>query len=241
MKTTNRSFTSLAVLSLVAGCGNSVQPFSDAWLDMDTSFDLGWDLPADGTPDGIPDTGLDTGADIDDPLPDTAVIDTIDDTAWDPLPDTAMDTWVDTATDTGIDTWVDTATDTGIDTWVDTVIDTGVDTATDTGVDTTPGRIVGEACTMDTQCTGVPAAGVFCMSSLFGYITFPGGYCSATCTTSSECGALGDCLPISDLGSYCLRRCTTGTDCRTAEGYTCDNLAGTTGTHCIPPISSTDP
>jgi hypothetical protein len=72
-----------------------------------------------------------------------------------------------------------------------------------------------------------------------GYILFPGGYCSAVCTSDPECGPLGDCVNVMDLGRYCLRRCTwTSEECRTAEGYECSLLVGGPDQpYCVPHLS----
>jgi hypothetical protein len=124
----------------------------------------------------------------------------------------------------------------GTDSVMDTAPDLPPDTApdlVDTAPDSTTGGVVGDACYSASQCGGVPGAGVTCLTSIMGYITFPGGYCSAVCTSAG-----GECVSLSDLGRYCLKRCTTPTNCRTAEGYGCDPVTGATGTYCIPPFSS---
>ena len=100
------------------------------------------------------------------------------------------------------------------------------------------GGLVGDACYSATQCGGVPGAGVTCLTSIMGYITFPGGYCSAVCTSDMDCGSSGACVNLNDLGRYCLKRCTSAGDCRTSESYTCDVVTGAPGTYCIPPFTS---
>ncbi|MBW2260516.1 MAG: hypothetical protein JRG91_00975 [Deltaproteobacteria bacterium] len=100
------------------------------------------------------------------------------------------------------------------------------------------GGVVGDACYSATQCGGVPGAGVTCLTSIMGYITFPGGYCSAVCTSDMDCGTGGACVNLNDLGRYCLKRCTSAGDCRTSESYTCDVVTGAPGTYCIPPFTS---
>ncbi len=98
--------------------------------------------------------------------------------------------------------------------------------------------IVGDPCYSSTQCPGVPGAGRICLTSIMGYITFPGGYCSASCTTDGDCGPWGDCVDLVDLGHYCLKRCTLfGDQCRIAEGYQCATVI-TEQTYCIPVVSS---
>jgi len=100
------------------------------------------------------------------------------------------------------------------------------------------GGVVGDACYSATQCGGVPGAGVTCLTSIMGYITFPGGYCSAVCTSDMDCGTGGACVNLNDLGRYCLKRCTSAGDCRTSESYGCDVVTGAPGTYCIPPMTS---
>lgn len=101
---------------------------------------------------------------------------------------------------------------------------------------------VGVACTAasaKSDCTGV---GATCLTtSMLG--DYPGGYCSASCQASAECGENGGC-PVGDLlasvgsllggasslitsflpadASSCLKKCSAPSDCRT--GYTCSNI-----------------
>lgn len=154
----------------------------------------------------------------------------------DPVQD--LDTGVaDTATDLA-----DTSGDGPVDAPVDTTPDSAPETIPDM-TETTPdatGGIVGDPCYTSTQCSGVPGSGRTCLTSLMGYITFPGGYCSAACTSSADCGTGAQCVNITDLGNYCLEQCTMATECRTAETYSCSGLSGVSGTFCIPPMTSPD-
>jgi len=145
----------------------------------------------------------------------------------------------DAPVDSAYDSMGDTAADTGLDTAVDSGTDTGWDTGTDTS-DGTGGGVVGDACYSSTQCSGVPGSGRTCLTSLMGYITFPGGYCSAVCTSAADCGAGAACVNLNDLGHYCLKQCTSATECRTTETYSCNSIPGAAGMYCIPPISSPD-
>jgi hypothetical protein len=84
------------------------------------------------------------------------------------------------------------------------------------------------------------------MLSLFGAegVTFPGGYCSATCQAHIECGASGECpvaesikalgalanaIPAGVLPSHCYERCASAADCRTDQGYRCDTIVAALG------------
>jgi hypothetical protein len=77
------------------------------------------------------------------------------------------------------------------------------------------------------------------MTDILGFVELPGGYCSATCTSSTECGPGGECATI--LG-MCLATCISSSDCREAEGYECAELplmGG--GPYCLPGSSSPEP
>lgn len=101
---------------------------------------------------------------------------------------------------------------------------------------------VGDPCTLDTDCGGVPSAAPNCLEDIFGMITFPGGYCSADCTSDDDCGPDGDCIDAVIM-SLCLKTCTSGSDCRESEGYTCDalpDMLGIPGDFCLPPYDMPD-
>jgi hypothetical protein len=115
-----------------------------------------------------------------------------------------------------------------------------VDTWVEPEPEPEPENFVGDPCTSSMVCDGVPGEGRVCLTSLMGYVTFPGGYCSAVCTSDTECGPDGGCENLLGLGNYCLKRCDEVTDCRTAETYSCDVLAGAPGNFCLPPMSSPD-
>lgn len=70
---------------------------------------------------------------------------------------------------------------------------------------------VGAACTDDAGC----AEGT-CITTL------PGGYCTRSGCTESECPSGSTCFQLSAGGSACFLDCTDASDCRVAEGYTCD-------------------
>jgi hypothetical protein len=175
--------------------------------------------------------------------PNDFTYDTSLDTAYD-LTDGGTDPGVDPGTDPGVDPGTDPGVDPGTDPGVDPGTDPGVDPGTDPGVDpgTDPGTggVVGDACYTTTDCSGVPGAGRACLTSLMGYITFPGGYCSAMCTSGADCGSGAACVNLMDYGDYCLKQCSSDGECRTGEGYSCEPVAGAPGSYCIPPISYPD-
>lgn len=100
------------------------------------------------------------------------------------------------------------------------------------------GNCVGEPCTTDDQCGCVPSAARECMTSIYdyAYVTFPGGYCTAPCTTSSECGEAGRCAEITTGYRMCLKLCSRLDDCRMGEGYVCSVIPMSTDTnrYCLP-------
>jgi len=77
-----------------------------------------------------------------------------------------------------------------------------------------------------------------------GYVEFPGGYCSADCTSDADCGDTdeGTCLNLYIM-TMCIKNCTESSECRESEGYTCGELPsmlGIEGTFCIPPFEMPD-
>ncbi len=108
----------------------------------------------------------------------------------------------------------------------------GVCTPPDAG--TVPGS-VGEPCTLDSQCTGVPMETgyqAFCKKTTsHGGTVFKDGYCTRRCLGAAACGATtaGNVCAYG-LGTYgeieniCVKSCAT-TPCR--EGYACLNFGST--------------
>ena len=183
---------------------------------------------------------MDTGSDLTDTGYEPPV-----DTGWEPPTDPGSDSGYDPGMDPGTDPGYDPGTDPGYDPGTDPGYDPGTDPGYDPGVDpgTDPGTggVVGDACYSVTACMGVPGTGRTCLTSIYGYVTFPGGYCSAVCTSSSDCGTGGVCADFMGYGNYCLKSCTSPYDCRNSEGYSCNTLpSGSGGMYCLPPISSTD-
>jgi len=90
---------------------------------------------------------------------------------------------------------------------------------------------IGKECSGDADCSG----GV-CLSSdtdPFGLGGgFPGGYCSAACT--SRCAAGAVCVGTSDANRHCMKQCTPGPlgagDCAERQEFTCNALQ--TGGFC---------
>jgi len=108
--------------------------------------------------------------------------------------------------------------------------------------DVIPGDgVVGDPCTVPTDCGGIPASSLQCLTDIMGFITFEGGYCTATCTTPAECGEGGNCVNIM-VASYCLKQCEASSECRTEENYECAELPYISdgNTYCIPQFGGMD-
>jgi len=101
---------------------------------------------------------------------------------------------------------------------------------------------VGEACGDLSQCTGVNNGTVECLTSVAGYLNFPGGYCTGSaCTVGQACDGTGNsiCVDLYTFFQYCLVTCTAPSDCRETEGYDCTQLPQapvTDPSYCLPPI-----
>ena len=96
--------------------------------------------------------------------------------------------------------------------------------------------VTGDPCSSASQCNCVPSSARECLNTLSGYISFPGGYCSARCTSSADCGTGSNCAEITTGTRYCLKMCTGPSQCRMAEGYVCATIAmsSDTRTYCMP-------
>jgi len=100
----------------------------------------------------------------------------------------------------------------------------------------------GDPCLTAARCYCIPSRAKECMRSLAGYIDFPGGYCTARCTSTGDCGPGGVCADIFPGTSYCLDECADETDCRMSEGYTCTSIpmSGDPRTYCLPRFGMTE-
>jgi len=98
--------------------------------------------------------------------------------------------------------------------------------------------LVGDPCSSASQCNCVPSSARECLTTIFGYLDFPGGYCSARCTTPAECGTGANCAEITSSTLYCLKLCSSASQCRMAEGYDCTTIpmSSDTRTYCLPPL-----
>ncbi|MBW2260374.1 MAG: hypothetical protein JRG91_00255 [Deltaproteobacteria bacterium] len=149
----------------------------------------------------------------------------------------------DTATEdmgTDLSDAADTAVEPTPDVTPEVTPDPAPDSTSDPAVDTSTGGIVGDSCYSSTDCSEVPGAGRLCMNTIGGILSFPGGYCSAVCTSSADCGAGAACVDLYGINNYCLKECSAPSDCRISEGYDCTTLPSVTGgPYCAPP--SPDP
>lgn len=94
--------------------------------------------------------------------------------------------------------------------------------------DLSPGDgTTGSPCSDQEDCGGVPALSPLCIQQLncqspvpdgayadvYTTVLFPGGYCSAACTSSAECGPEAQCTEYCNQ-RICMESCQTDTDCR---------------------------
>ena len=98
--------------------------------------------------------------------------------------------------------------------------------------------VTGDACSSAAQCSCVPSSARECLNTLSGYVSFPGGYCSARCTSSADCGTGANCGEITTGTRYCLKLCSSASQCRMAEGYVCGviPMSSDTRTYCLPNV-----
>lgn len=102
--------------------------------------------------------------------------------------------------------------------------------------------LTGDPCSSVSQCACVPSSARECLTSLSGYISFPGGYCSARCTSPADCGTGANCAEITTGTRYCLKVCSSASQCRMAERYTCTTIprSSDTRTYCLPDTPDPD-
>ncbi len=112
---------------------------------------------------------------------------------------------------------------------------------TSSGGTSSGGTAVGGACTADGTCVDQSAEGPpVCLNTA----PWPGGYCSAPCFSSTDCGAAGVCVnfgPDSTTGQnmvFCMAGCdpVANNGCRT--GYACYSLGSGNGGFCYPRCTS---
>ncbi len=122
--------------------------------------------------------------------------------------------------------------------FVDEIADVHVDVHEDDDPEAPMGGLVGDPCAGIEECGGVSSPARLCNTDMLGYLLFPGGYCSADCTTSEDCGAGAVCVDLFGLGRFCMKSCTALADCRVAEAYECSSIPGAhEGLVCMPPGS----
>lgn len=94
----------------------------------------------------------------------------------------------------------------------------------------------GAACSGERGCQGPSARCLADLKVISGDVAFPGGYCSASCESSADCGPQAACPVVeiraqlqgsplasafANLPAKCLKRCSDDGSCRQAEGYRC--------------------
>lgn len=101
--------------------------------------------------------------------------------------------------------------------------------------DAGPEIIVGQACTMDSDCSSIPD-GICKLTTSLGNGTYTGGYCTRLCSTQEDCGSDNTgtkgkalCIPLAadktgEEDLICWSKCTSANDCR--EGYNCYQVGG---------------
>ena len=112
------------------------------------------------------------------------------------------------------------------------VVEPDSTSAPDASVQTSPtsGQApIGQSCTSDKACTGTAIASALTCMELHGNVPFPGGYCSQTCSTDSDCAGDAFCgISGYDLGDLarCMARCTPD-DASCRSSYTCLQVTDT--------------
>ncbi len=162
--------------------------------------------------------------------------DTTPDTTLDAAPDTALDAQPDTALDGTADPLDDDVT--VEDAPPDATLDTEPDTSSDVLPDGASFGQVGDPCDGPEDCLGVPGL-ESCLTVVpygtYGYIEYPGGYCTADCLTDDDCGDGALCVGSMGGMAICLVTCVTNADCREDEGYVCRGRHDDPQTFCQPP------
>ena len=85
----------------------------------------------------------------------------------------------------------------------------------------------GTACVDDSDCSGYgTAANRRCLTNVLGYVSAPGGFCTACCdhVAKNGCAPNVDCVGVDDTYVICVSRCNQLSDCRESEGWECRHL-----------------
>ncbi|MBL8954493.1 MAG: hypothetical protein JNK82_27185 [Myxococcaceae bacterium] len=95
--------------------------------------------------------------------------------------------------------------------------------------------ITGSACMLDAECAGLDGGFTCRKQTSSGRFSYPQGYCTQTCGTSSPCAYDSVCVLADphETTAYCMPRCTapdTQSTCR--DGYLCVSLLVGTGGVC---------
>lgn len=85
-------------------------------------------------------------------------------------------------------------------------------------------KVFGSPCVTDDDCPAVDGFSPFCQTS------WPGGYCTAGCSSLGPCGEPGSVCQL--FSAECYKACTEeteATECRVSEGYSCVDREGIAG------------
>jgi hypothetical protein len=83
-----------------------------------------------------------------------------------------------------------------------------------------PDGVAGTTCERDADCRGGRCVGVLHIQAVSDAVDAPGGYCTASCDTDSQCGRGAECsVPAGEPEGECLSACNDTSPCR--KGYSC--------------------
>lgn len=93
-------------------------------------------------------------------------------------------------------------------------------TALDAGETQLPDKTAGKGCKSDDDCPNGKCMRDLMVGSMTEARKAPGGYCTASCDTDSQCGNQGECsVGAGQDRGLCLGMCNSQADCR--DGYAC--------------------
>ena len=104
------------------------------------------------------------------------------------------------------------------------------------GTCVTPPSTLGQACQMNSQCTGLGNNAQCRKTTANGTASYPDGFCTRQCNSSNQCGSNGACVNLNgrqgEQGNFCVPFCQNFS-CR--MGYFCYQQMGTAGVCWLQP------